>query len=146
MRPIIFMAVIPILATTILLLVPAEETTIDFRKFGPAGAIVLMLMSLGGYAILGSWIGWGVAHWRFKVRPEGTWPFWTWPAITGAFLYGGMMCGLMLSITSVGNEIMTGPEKVAGVIFAVVVGPFFGLIGAAFFRYILSFTALGSGR
>ena len=108
--------------------------------------ISLMVFGIAGNAILGSWIGWGVAHWRFASPPPGTWPFWLWPFITGAIVYGGMMLVLGQQIDSVGNESISKIDQGIAVLFATAVGPLFGIIAAAFFRYVLNATALGSGR
>ena len=140
------MAIITVLALPLIILLPADETSNELYKIDLVGIILLGALGVVGNAILGSWIGWGVAHWRFRERPAGVWPFWLWPAVTGALLYGGMMLSLMLLIGSIGDESVSSGEKVLGVVFATACGPFLGMFGAAIFRYALHVTALGSGR
>jgi hypothetical protein len=144
-RPSAFMALVAILAFLVSLLLPASEAS-EFQRLGAVSMIFLAALGIFGNAILGSWIGWGVAHWRFPTRPQGVWPFWLWPAASGGILYGAMMIVLTFLLDTVGTETISSTEKISAVAFATAFGPFFGIMGAAFFRYVPYATVLGSGR
>jgi len=144
-RPSAFLAFLSILAVLISFFLPANDTS-EIQRLGAVNLTLFTVFGVIGNAIVGSWLGWGIAHWRFPTLPARVWPFWLWPAISGAFVYATMMIVSASMLGTLGTESLSSTDKVLSVVFALVFGPFFGILGAAFFRFIPHATALGAGR
>lgn len=133
-RSALFFPILTVVMLPLTLQFGSAEEVAEIKRLG----VPYLAMSLISGALFGSWVGWGLAYWRYQNRPLKRGVFSLYPLATGLIVFPWMMWTLLdeapMSITA--------DERLAAMIFATVVGPPMALLMATFWRYAPQFTAL----
>lgn len=139
-RAALFLPLLGVITFPLALVFTSSEEIAALQNTSAATWTIQTISSL----IFGAWVGWGVAYWRFEVRPIGKGWFAIFPLITGSVL--GPLVFWSLTESAPMREQIDASEKTAAMIFGAVTMPFMALVTSAFWRYALNLTALKRDR